>query len=31
VDLTDAVRAAVVLDALVSSSATGTRVEVPAG
>jgi predicted dehydrogenase len=29
VDLTDAVRAAVVLDALVSSSASGTRVEVP--
>ena len=31
VDLTDAVRAAVVLDALVSSSASGTRVEVPVG
>jgi predicted dehydrogenase len=31
VDLTDAVRAAVVLDALVASSASGTRVEVPAG
>ena len=29
VDLTDAVRAAVVLDALVASSASGTRVEVP--
>jgi predicted dehydrogenase len=31
VDLTDAVRAAVVLDALAASSASGTRVEVPAG
>ena len=31
VDLSDAVRAAVVLDALVASSAGGTRVEVPAG
>ena len=31
VDLSDAVRAAVTLDALVASSASGTRVEVPAG
>ncbi|SDL78555.1 Predicted dehydrogenase [Geodermatophilus siccatus] len=30
-DLGDAVRAAVVLDALVASAASGTRVEVPAG
>jgi predicted dehydrogenase len=31
VDLTDAVRAAVVLDALVASAASGSRVEVPVG
>jgi predicted dehydrogenase len=31
VDLSDAVRAAVTLDALVASSASGTRVEVPVG